>query len=130
MGRNIWQRRQQGNRKYYNDKVEFQGQKFDSKAEWNYYMLLADRQRRGEIRDLQRQVPFTLQPTFKDSKGNTVRSIKYLADFVYYDTDTGKRHVVDVKGSEDVETDVFKIKRKMFAYVYKEEIEVVYVTRR
>ena len=111
--------------KYKNDKCEYNGKKFDSKKERNYYILLLDRERDGEIRDLQTQVTFELQPSFKDSNGKTIRAIKYIADFVYYDTATGKRHIVDVKGSELMITEVFKIKQKMFEYRYGEKIEVV-----
>lgn len=118
---NIWHRG--GYNKFSNDKVEHNGMKFDSRAEFEYYLLLEYKQKRGEIRDLQRQVPFTLQPSFKDSNGKTVREIKYIADFVYYDTDTGIRHIVDVKG---MKTEVYKIKAKIMAY-QGNEIEEVYL---
>lgn len=120
---NIWHR---SYNKYSNNKIEYRGMTFDSKAEFEYYRLLAYREQKGEIRDLQRQVVFELQPSFKTDSGRTIRAIKYIADFVYYDVDTGMRHIVDVKGSKMMETEVFKIKSKMFAYIFREEIEVVY----
>lgn len=123
--RNVWQRNR-GYNKYSNEKFEYKGMKFDSKAEFHYYLLLEDRQRKGEIRDLQRQVVFELQPAFRDSEGRAIRAIKYIADFVYYDTDTGKRHIVDVKGSKAMETEVFKIKAKIMAY-QGNEIEEVFL---
>ena len=122
---NIWQRNR-GYNKYGNTKFEWRGEKFDSQAEWQYYMILADRQRKGEIKDLQRQVVFELQPTFKSESGKTIRAIKYIADFVYYETGTGKRHIVDVKGSKIMETDVFKLKAKIMAY-QGNEIEEVFI---
>ena len=120
---NIWHR---SYNKYSNEKVEFRGEKFDSKAEWQYYMILLDRQKHGEIRDLQRQVVFELQPTFKSESGKTIRAIKYIADFVYYETETGKRHIVDVKGSKIMETNVFKLKAKIMAYQGNEIEEVFF----
>lgn len=69
-------------------------------------------EKEGRIRDLQCQVPFELQPSFKDGSGKTIRAIKYVADFTYYDkTDT--LHIVDTKG---VRTDVYKLKKKMMQY--------------
>ena len=121
---NIWHRGSYN--KYANNRFEWNGEKFDSKAEWHYYMILSDRERKGEIRDLQRQVPFTLQPTFKTESGKTIRAIKYIADFVYYDTDTGQRHIVDVKGAKEMETEVFKIKAKIMAF-QGNEIEEVFI---
>lgn len=115
---NIWHR---SYNKYSAEKVEYHGEKFDSKAEFHYYLLLADRQKKGEIRDLQRQVTFELQPPFRDSKGRAIRAIKYIADFVYYDVDTGERHIIDVKG---IRTDAYKIKAKMMAYQGNEIEEV------
>ena len=108
--------------KFSNDKVEFRGEKFDSKAEFQYYLLLADRERKGEIRDLERQVVFELQPSFKTKDGKTIRAIKYVADFVYYDTDTGERHIVDVKG---IRTKEYAIKAKIMAYQGNEIEEVM-----
>lgn len=121
---NIWQR-QRGYNKYSNEKIEYKGMKFDSKAEFHYYLLLEDKERKGEIRDLQRQVMFELQPAFRDSGGRAIRAIKYVADFVYFDAD-GKRHIVDVKGSKAMETEVFKIKAKIMAY-QGNEIEEVFL---
>lgn len=116
---NIWHR---SYNKYGNNKFEWRGEKFDSQAEWQYYMILCDRERKGEIRDLQRQVVFELQPSFKGRDGKVVRAIKYIADFVYYDTDTGQRHIIDVKG---MKTEVYKLKCKIMAYQGNEIEEVI-----
>ena len=116
---NIWNRNKYAN-KYHSEKVEFRGEKFDSKAEFEYFLILSDMERKGEIRDLRRQVVFELQPSFKDSKGKTIRAIKYIADFVYYDRE-GKRHIVDVKG---VHTKEYQIKAKIMAYQGNEIEEV------
>lgn len=94
---------------------------FDSQKEYEYYLLLRDRQKRGEITELQRQVKITIQPRFKTPTGETIREIYYLADFVYIDLSDGLEHIVDVKGFK---TDVYKLKKKLLAYkgFYIEEV--------
>lgn len=97
--------------KYKNRKVEFQGIKFDSIKERNRYVLLLSLQKQGKIRDLKLQVPFELQPKFEHN-GKTVRAIKYVADFTYYDADD-KLIIEDTKGFK---TDVYELKKKMMLY--------------
>lgn len=109
-----------GSGKYKNRKCTFNGLRFDSVKECNYYIILHDKERRGEIRDLRMQVKFELQPAFKFNN-KTVRAIYYIADFVYYDQN-GVQHIVDTKG---VKTDVYKLKKKLFQFRYNKEIEEV-----
>lgn len=45
-----------------NHKVTYKGIEFDSKDEMMRYIDLSDKERRGEIENLRRQVPFTLIP--------------------------------------------------------------------
>lgn len=96
--------------KYGNQKREYNGIAFDSVAEMKRYIVLSDMEKKGEITNLRRQVPFELFPGFTIN-GHKQRAIKYVADFVYYDK-TGVRHVEDVKG---VETKEYIIKRKIMA---------------
>ncbi len=105
--------------KYKNKKVEYKGMKFDSKKEYIRYLVLEDMQRKGEIFDLQRQVPFQLVPPF-ELNGKKYKAMKYIADFVY--KKGGKTIVEDVKG---IRTDVYKIKKKLMAYTYKIEIKEI-----
>ena len=97
--------------KYHNKKVKG----FDSAKEWRRNQELETLQRAGEISELNRQVPFTLMPSYTISDETTrqgfrtVREIRYIADFTYR-LKSGKRIIEDVKG---VQTDVFKIKRKL-----------------
>ena len=87
---------------------------FDSAKEWRRNQELETLQRAGEISELNRQVPFVLMPSYtiadKTTKQGfrTVREIRYIADFTYIKN--GKRIIEDVKG---MQTDVFKIKRKL-----------------
>lgn len=77
----------------------------------------------GEIKDLQRQVRYELQPSYKIN-GKTIRKIEYIADHVYYEN--GELVVEDVKPSKTFQTDVYKIKKKMFMYKYGMEITEIY----
>ena len=72
-------------------------------------MVLKSRHDDGEITMLEVHPKFELQPSFK-YKGKTIRAITYSADFEYMDNDYNHT-VEDVKG---VETEVFRIKRKLF----------------
>lgn len=101
--------------KYHNVVTERDGLRFASKAEASDYTDLTLQQTAGLIRDLKCQPRFVLQEKFTDVSGTKHRAIEYVADFSFEECDTGKLVVVDSKG---VETDVFKIKRKLFLYRY------------
>lgn len=96
--------------KYKNKKVIYNGIKFDSQKERNYYVKLKLLEEKGIISNLKLQVKFELQPSFKFN-GKTIRSINYIADFTYIQDN--KLHIVDTKG---VRTEVYKIKKKMMQY--------------
>lgn len=106
--------------KYKNKKCEYNGIKFDSIKERNYYIKLEFMQRTGQIKELKRQVEFVLLETFK-LEDKTYRKTKYIADFTYIDKE-GKYHVVDTKG---IKTDVYLLKKKLMAWKYGIEIEEV-----
>lgn len=97
--------------KYGNKKTQYKGISFDSKKECEYFIYLESLEAQGEISELQRQVRFELQPSFK-FKGKTIRSINYVADFTFKDKD-GQLHIVDTKG---IKTDVYKLKKKMMQF--------------
>lgn len=101
--------------KYKNRKTELDGHLFDSKKEAERYAELKLLARAGVIQGLQLQPVFTLQNGFTDNKGHRHRPITYRADFCYQED--GALVVEDVKGFE---TDVFKIKKKLFMYKYPE----------
>lgn len=109
--------------KYNNRKADFRGESFDSEKERDYYILLLDREKRGEITDLQRQVVFTIQEGFTTPQGKKIRPITYKADFVYKDSN-GVKHIVDVKGGNATKTEVYKLKKKLLAFrgIYIEEV--------
>lgn len=84
--------------KYNNRKVTIDGHTFDSTLEYSRYCQLKLLQRAGEISNLQLQVPFLLQESFRKN-GKTYRKIEYIADFVYEEKD--KKIVEDTKRSKD-----------------------------
>lgn len=102
--------------KYRNKKVEYDGHKFDSKKEMLHYAALKELEKHGYITDLQLQVKFELQPSFKYD-GKTIRAITYIADFVYFNIQENKIIVVDVKGFKTKE---YMLKKKMFMFKYKD----------
>ena len=117
--------------KYNNRKAEYydpdlkQLIKFDSNKERDYYLILKDREKRGEITNLKRQVPIEIQEAFTMPTGEKIQAINYIADFTYSDVKEGKYygdyHIVDTKGFK---TDVYKLKKKLLAYkgIYIEEV--------
>lgn len=100
--------------KYYNKKTEWNGIKFDSRAELEYYQQLLILQSCGEISELRRQVKFLLIP---GSDGE--RSTAYVCDFVYKNKN-GDLCADEFKGSKFTMTEVYKIKRKLFKIKYPE----------
>lgn len=106
--------------KYRNKKVIVDEKEFDSKREGNRYKELKLLERAGEIKDLELQPRFLLQDSFKKNS-RTFRKIEYVADFKYIEN--GKTIVEDVKG---MQTDVFKLKHKIFEKVYPDlELRII-----
>ena len=98
--------------KYRNKKAQIDMYVFDSVRESQRYKELKLLERAGEISNLELQPRFLLQDSFKKN-GRTFREIEYVADFMYIEN--GKTIVEDVKG---LQTDVFKLKHKIFEKVY------------
>lgn len=105
--------------KYHATKVELNGIKFDSKKESKRYILLKSLEDEGIIKDLECQKRFLLQETFK-YRGNTVKSIHYIADFVYFDKRTDEWVAEDVKSAITRRDKVYSVKKKLFMYKYPE----------
>ena len=103
--------------KYHNIKTYVDNILFDSIAEAEYYIYLKSEEKMGHISDLQLQVPFMLQSSYKNNRGQRIRAIKYIADFVF--NRDGEKVIVDVKGKQ---TEAFKIKWKMLGMKYPDYI--------
>lgn len=74
-------------------------QKFDSRTECDYYEYLLEQQKQGVISNLGHHFTLKIQDEFVNCNGDTIPAITYEADFIYKEVATGKRFVVDVKGS-------------------------------
>lgn len=115
-------------RKYHNKKTFIDGIKFDSKLEAERYLQLKEWEKAGRITGLELQPCFELVPAF-EKDGKKWRKMTYVADFQYFSCAEDKCIVEDVKGSEKVLTDVFKLKQKLFEYRYN-ELTISIVTRK
>lgn len=119
--------------KYGNQKQVVDGITFDSKREVDYYLTLKLLQKAGEVTTIETHPKFVLQLGFWKctrckvtwnenlkrgvcpncrSKMPKTSAITYSADFLVTYKD-GRTEIVDVKG---METEAFKIKRKLFEY--------------
>lgn len=118
--------------KYFNKKVHYKDEKFgdlifDSKKEFHHFLKLRQREIDGDIENLELQKEFLLIPPVKREEYYSITGEKlihkaerkciYICDFYYYDKDFNKNVCCDVKGFR---TDVYKIKKKLFRYLYKE----------
>ena len=112
--------------KYNARKVTIDGITFDSKSEGRYYQHLLDLMHDGVVESFEMQKPYTLLDKFPHPKtGKTIRAIKYVPDFEVIYTD-GRVEVVDVKG---MQTDVFRMKCKLFMFRYQIPLVLVKYNR-
>ena len=128
-------KRKKGER-YNHTKVEVNGLKFDSKKEYQRYLVLKEAEDQGIITDLRTQVKYELIPAVveeyiehlktKDKvKTRTLQlAITWTADFVYLKD--GEEVVEDVKPSKALLSDRFVIKEKLFFWKYRKRIRLVY----
>lgn len=97
------------------NKGKMPGQVFHSRQEAEYFLVLVDKLRKGEITDLRLQPKFTLQDAFYHD-GKKILAIEYVPDFeIVYPNE--RIVYIDVKGHEDAQ---FKIKHKMFKFRYRD----------
>lgn len=97
--------------KYKNKKVVIDNISFASQLEGNVYK---------KCKEL--GIPFSLQPRFilMDKfklNSKAFRAIEYVGDFAI--SINGNTYIIDTKG---IETPIFKLKKKLYAYRYQEEI--------
>lgn len=86
-----------------------------SKKEHRRALQLKMMLRAGLIADLREQVSFTLVPSQLRADGTKEYPVRYIADFVYLDCDTGHTVVEDTKGYRTPE---YIIKRKLMLMVH------------
>lgn len=91
-----------------NIKVTLEGRRFDSTLEARAYVVLKAWEAAGAISGLELQSRYEIHSAYVVA-GRKVRKIEYVPDFRFIKD--GVQYVVDAKGCE---TEVFKIKRKLF----------------
>lgn len=96
-------------------KTQVDGITFASRREANRYLELRMLERAGQITGLELQPEFVLLGTFKHA-GQTVRGIKYIADFRYFLD--GKEIIEDSKGHR---TKDYLIKKKLFLFKFPDK---------
>lgn len=109
--------------KYKNKVCYYEGLKFDSEYERDYWIFLKGREAAGEISDLRRQVPYELIPAVwgerlvhlktKDKRVQVClqKATNYYADFVY--VEDGMEVVVDAKSEYTRTLSDYRLKKKM-----------------
>lgn len=111
---------------FHNKIVEYDGMVFDSEKEKFRYINLINKQEKGIISNLCRQVRFDL------------KTCTYIADFTYYDRD-GNYIVEDVKGGDDISqsknkkfnpnkttiTKEFLIKKRLMKKIYNIDVKII-----
>lgn len=104
--------------KYGAIKTEYNGVKYDSKAEAKYAEILDGLLAEGKIKKISRQVVYPLA----DRKGKN--RLRYVADFVVEKLD-GTLAVIDVKG---ILTPANNVKLAYVKYTYGIDVELVYTS--
>lgn len=99
--------------KYHNKVVYADGERFDSKKEYQRWKELQILETAGVIQNLRRQVSYPLMKTQRKKGERTRRMVVYKADFVYIEN--GKEVVEDCKGYV---TDVYRIKAMLLYEKY------------
>lgn len=95
--------------------------KFDSRLEAKFYEHLCSLRDAKLIKGFEMQVRYEVIPAYVSPTGKKIRKTEYVADFDVHHLN-GDIETVDVKG---VETDVFKIKRKLFEKIYNRPLVCV-----
>lgn len=102
--------------KYRNKPTVVDGIRFASKREAAFYVELKQREKAGEVYEVQLQRRYALTgPT-------GMLFTTYVCDFAFHDATLGRNRVIDIKG---VETEAFKIKRKAMQAILGIEVEVI-----
>lgn len=102
--------------KYASEKVEHQGEKFDSKKEGRRWLALLELQKAGKISDLKRQQSFVLAPAVKlAGEARTKPALRYLADFTFMRD--GVLVIEDCKSKPTRKLPIFRAKKHLMKTV-------------
>lgn len=103
-------------KRYFSQKVLYDGFSFQSKTECELYKLL----KQANI-SFRMQVPFLLQDKFR-CHNETVRKMEYIADFVIEDNAISEIPIIiDCKGSKYNTEQTFILKFKILKNKYREQ---------
>lgn len=99
--------------KYHATRCEWNGEKFDSKAEMRRYQELVVLEAGGAIRNLRRQVPYHVWV-------NGLHVCKYIADHVYEEQwpERGGEWREVVEDTKGVKTPAYRLKKILMQAVY------------
>lgn len=100
--------------KYKNKKVEYDGIKFDSKMERDFYIHLQKLQANGTVYEFFLQKRYVIVDAYINAKGEKVSPSYYIADFEVHYSDN-RIEVIDIKGQL---TPLFNLKKKIFEARY------------
>jgi len=100
-----------------------QGHKHDSSKEAGRCNELNLLEKAGAIKWLKQQPVFTLQAKFR-LRGKGIRAITYRADFSYFDTESKKFTVEDVKGYK---TEKYQIKKKLLLFKMRDRDDFLFL---
>lgn len=103
--------------KFNNTPCIVDGIRFASKKEGARYIVLRDRQTKGEISHLEVQPSFKLTVKGEPLRYDSGRQATYLADFAYFSPTENKRIVEDVK-SPATRTPVYKLKKALVQAIF------------
>ncbi len=126
----------QSRAKYGNKRLTIDGVTWDSKREYQRWLVLRQAEKDGLISNLERQPKFELVPAIKETYIKHLKTkdkecertaqlpITYTADFQYIKD--GKTVVEDVKASKFMLPKEFTIKAKLMRYVHGIAVRCVY----
>lgn len=103
--------------KYGAKRIEVDGKKFDSQAEYRRYLVLRNQEEAGEISSLILQCEICLLEGFT-FQGEKVRPIRYTCDFCY--VKNGITYVEDVKSEATKKSEAFRIRWRLLLWLYKD----------
>ena len=122
--------------KYGNKKLVIDGVTWDSKREYQRWLVLRQAEADGLICKLERQPKFELIPAIKETYVKHLKTkdkvcertaqlpITYTADFSYFKD--GVRVIEDVKASKFMLPKEFVLKAKMMKYFHNIDVRLVY----
>lgn len=101
--------------------------KGDSIIEVRRYQELLFLEKQGLIKNLARQPKFILQEGFRYKKERACVSIKYTADFQYFDIKKNITIIEEVKSSYTEQESAYRIRRRLFKYQIKDREDLLFI---